>query len=507
MPNTPQERRSSDNTRWRNGAAYGLVALFTIAAVAVLLQQAVRAPELPDVSDLPRVQSVAAVPTEVSALKKLADRLNGLDTSEEEVLRAATYARTRYRKPATSPVTAPITPSPAPTNTNTSPANANTVVVNANTAPTNTNTVPTNTNTAPTSGSGTGTAPISGTLVASSASTHPFGMAVGTTMMGLSSTEMNNRLNDMVSMGVTWVRFDIDWSEVQQTSSASFSWTGPDTFVKAAIAHGLKPLAVVAYSPAWARASGCTAPRCAPADPAAFATFAGTAAARYAPMGVHAYEIWNEENVHVFWQSPSAVADYVALLKLAAPAVRKSDPSATVLLGGLAPAATGNGDVSPRDFLSQAYALGVGPSMDAVAFHPYSFPVLPSYKAEWNAWQQMSSTSVSLRSIMNGNGDGTKKIWITEVGAPTNGPGALATTADYNLANSPDHVSEDLQAAIGREALSLSLADPLIGGFFWHTYTDLGTSTVTTENFFGMYRYDGSKKPVYDALKTIFLAN
>ena len=72
---------------------------------------------------------------------------------------------------------------------------------------------------------------------------------------------------------------------------------------------------------------------CAPADPGPFAQFAGAAAARYAPLGVHDWEIWNEPN-GAFWLPAPNPAAYVAWLRVM-PAIKAADPEATVISGGL----------------------------------------------------------------------------------------------------------------------------------------------------------------------------
>ncbi|MDO8523957.1 MAG: glycosyl hydrolase, partial [bacterium] len=164
------------------------------------------------------------------------------------------------------------------------------------------------------------------------------------------------------------------------------------------------------------------------------------------------------------------------------------------------------GSISPIDFLAELYRQGVGAYFDAVAFHPYSFPLPPEYAEQSNAWQQMENTTPSVRSVMAENGDSAKQIWITEYGAPTGGPGARATEDNYLSTRYADHVSEDWQARILTEALTAARGYPWIGPFFWYSYKDIGTSPATNENFFGLLRYDGSEKPAYAELKQAIAA-
>ena len=52
------------------------------------------------------------------------------------------------------------------------------------------------------------------------------------------------------------------------------------------------------------------------------------------------------------------------------------------------------------------------------------------------------------------------KIWITEYGAPTDGPGAESTMSNYLLGQPSDHVDEALQAEMATEAVQLHAFQP-----------------------------------------------
>jgi hypothetical protein len=108
---------------------------------------------------------------------------------------------------------------------------------------------------------------------------------------------------------------------------------------------------------------------------------------------------------------------------------------------------------------------------------------------------------------MSENGYSAKKIWVTEYGAPTNGPGAISTISNPNYNAGPDHVDEALQAEMVSEAITAYKADSWMNGFFWYSYQDLGTSTSTNENFFGLLRADGSEKPSFTAYQTAVKGN
>ena len=75
---------------------------------------------------------------------------------------------------------------------------------------------------------------------------------------------------------------------------------------------------------------------------------------------------------------------YVALLRPTVAAIRGVDPGATVISGGLSSARTAPGRITGLDFLTAFAALGGPGLVDAIGFHPYSFPVPPAYPASWN---------------------------------------------------------------------------------------------------------------------------
>jgi hypothetical protein len=253
--------------------------------------------------------------------------------------------------------------------------------------------------------------------------------------------------------------------------------------VKSIILAGMKPDLIIDYTPAWARApSGAGTQFGEPASASAYATFAGEVAARYAPMGVSTYEIWNEPNIINFWYPAPNPSLYTTMLKDSYSAIKAVEPDATVISGGLAPAsACNNGiNIAPVTFLREMYANGAQGSFDAVAYHAYSFPALPDTYDSWSGWSQLDQTNPSIRSVMEANGDSAKQVWITEVGAPSAGPHGVGTTA---------------QAEEVTQAVQNALSTPWIGNLFIYTYQDdAGTG------YFGLLNANGTPKLAWTAL-------
>jgi polysaccharide biosynthesis protein PslG len=302
-----------------------------------------------------------------------------------------------------------------------------------------------------------------------------------------SDATLTQDLNTMQAAGAHWLRMNINWSVIQQAGPTSYNWAPFDRVVQAARARGFNVLGEIAYTPPWALPAGVTDSHHPPANVSDYANFASAAATHFSAMGVHAYEVWNEPNVSVFWQPAPDPAAYVSLLKAAYPAIHSADPQATVVTGGMAPSGGSNGiDLPPVTFLTSIYADGAKGYFDAVGHHPYCWPALPGDAQGWSAWYQMYGTSPSLRSVMEANGDGDKKIWGTEFGAPTNGPAG-------------SYVDEATQALMITTAYQLWTTYSWAGPLFTYTSRDYGTSTSTRENFFGLLHNDFTAKPSYAA--------
>jgi hypothetical protein len=327
-----------------------------------------------------------------------------------------------------------------------------------------------------------------------------FGISYGETLSFMSDGKLAEALNDAVKVGVGWIRADLSWADVQPESPDLFIWDKFDRIVDQAHQRGLQVLPILNYTPVWARLAGCSTDHCAPADPSQFATFAGAAVQRYSRTGLRTWEIWNEPNSSAFWQPSADPVSYVRLLQASSATIRKADPGAFVLLGGLTNRETTGGDVSIADFLlrpKESPLLYV----DALAVHPYTFPYPASRLGPWSSpWQPAGSGLPYLRDILAKAGSPGMPIWITEYGAPTGGPGNAWDGSTNVLSSALDHVTEEQQAAIASDAVATAASQPIIGALFWYAYQDFSYPLDTTESYYGIKRSDGSEKPSFGAL-------
>jgi hypothetical protein len=323
------------------------------------------------------------------------------------------------------------------------------------------------------------------------ASASRLGVADGGDLQALGARERNRYLDAVKHVGAGWIRIGIYWSVIQRHGPTSYDWAPFDRVVQAARRRGLKILGTILFAPGWARAPG--APRAAPpVDAAVFGAFTGQVARHFGPRGVHAYEIWNEPNIAGFWAGGPDPARYTRLLRASYRAIKRADRSATIVSAGLSPyAAYGAADaqsMNPLTFLQRMYASGARGSMDAVGWHPYNFPWGLGFYM-WSAWSQMNATAPSARSIMRANGDGKKKIWVTEWGAPTG--------------KSSQSISEAAQADLVRAGLRKLKSWSWAGPSFLYNFRDKGTNLSDREQNFGLVRYDWSPKPAYAAFRSV----
>jgi hypothetical protein len=293
-----------------------------------------------------------------------------------------------------------------------------------------------------------------------------------------SSSDQLQQLQRMKSMGMNTVRVDANWSG-GEPSQGSFDWGNLDQLMASVHQVGMTADLIIDGCPAWAAADGASGQFAQPANPSQFGAWAAAVAKRYKSMGADYFEIWNEPNLTDFWSPGPNPAAYTADLEAAYAAVKAVDPSAVVISAGLAAVGNSNGNIDPVSFLSAMYAAGAKGNFDAVGDHPYSFPADPSADST-GAWGEMAQTSPSLRSLMTDHGDGAKKIWITEYGAPTG------------------DVTDAQQATELTQAITAAKTTSWIGAFYIYTWSDQDGGES-----FGLLDSNGNPKPAYTAVTAL----
>jgi hypothetical protein len=264
-------------------------------------------------------------------------------------------------------------------------------------------------------------------------------------------------LDRMAEAGVRWVRVDVGWASLEESGTGVPSgWyvRRVDRVVDMARRRGLRVLATLWGTPGWA--NGGREAGIPPRDPADYARAAGWAARRWRGR-IQAWEIWNEPNQDAFFAGRDP-AEYARLLRAAYPAVKRGSPRALVGLGGPA--------YNHTAWLEGVYEAGAAGSFDVMATHPYPAPSdgAPEAGEAGSPWSLSHVRAV--RDLMRRNGDGGKRIGLTEIGWSTH-----ATASD--AAPWERGVSPARQAAYLVRALRLVRREhPYVTHLFWYMARD-----------------------------------
>jgi hypothetical protein len=229
-------------------------------------------------------------------------------------------------------------------------------------------------------------------------------------------------LSMLTGAGFNWMKQQVRWDTVEH-SKGQYSWGPIDELVANAQAKGVYLLFSVVAAPNWATGSNPVAGP--PNNYDDFASFMGAMAARYRGK-VHAYEVWNEQNLWYEWGGKGKLnaANYVDMLRRASGAIKAGDPNALVISGALTPTGVNNGIDAIDDvvYLEQMYQAGLKDIVDGVGAHMAGYNNAPD---DWVDRNTVNTPGYKghpsfyfrridqLHDVMAKYGD-DKQLWITE---------------------------------------------------------------------------------------------
>jgi polysaccharide biosynthesis protein PslG len=225
------------------------------------------------------------------------------------------------------------------------------------------------------------------------------------------------------------LRVQLTWEAADPAPPVGdYSFYGFDPIVLNAARNGVRVLPFVFGTPPWV-ATGLDGRQCttdcsifAPKSRAArdaWSDFLRTAVARYGPNGtfwkfhpevpqlpITAWQIWNEQNSPKFYAPKPKAKRYAKLLKASAKAIRSVDPSADIVLGGMAELSGVKKAIKGADFLRQLYKIKrAKKSFDGVAPHPYGARM-----------KKVEKQIALVRKVLKRAKDKKAQMWITEIG-------------------------------------------------------------------------------------------
>jgi len=313
-------------------------------------------------------------------------------------------------------------------------------------------------------------------------------LSIGFETLDRKMFEPERTYGHLAELGVKWARCQTGWARTERAKGEyDFAWL--DDVVNSLRKIGIRPWFNLGYgnrlyTPDAPHESAVGwAPIFTAEAHAAWLNYVRRIAAHFAGRVQH-WEIWNEPNIRNFWQpkQPNA-ADYVELVKITAPEIRKCVPKAVIVGGAIA------GMPKGADFLSRCMELGLGDLIDKASYHPYRPVPELNYESEVRA----------LRAMLAKHKPGLE-IWQGENGCPSEkgGAGALADL-DWNETRQAKwllrRILSDLR--LGIELTSYFHTVDMVN-YVWSS----GQSGKT--NFKGILRGNTyTRKPAYDAYQCV----
>ncbi len=313
--------------------------------------------------------------------------------------------------------------------------------------------------------------------------------------------------------GAFWIRRNaLIWSAVepQEGERRWEALAGLDAELVHAAQAGAQVVLVVRSTPTWAQKIPGT--YCGPVKEdkiGAFAQFVYDLVARYSapPYSVKYWEFGNEPDIDPSLVVPDSLYGcwgdandlyygggyYASVLKEVYPQVRRADPSAQVLVGGLLldcdPVNPPEGkNCSPSLFLEGILRQGGGDFFDGISFHAYDYYAGPGqyYNPNWDSsWDTTGPVVIAkaryLRSVLNANGHPEKYLLNTEAG--------LLCGRDGSEASCRAQEFDQTKAAYVAQLNVVSLAEALRASI-WYSLTGWRGSGLVSPDFNPLPAYE-----------------
>jgi len=328
--------------------------------------------------------------------------------------------------------------------------------------------------------------------------------------------------------GAGWARVYIDWAQIERTKGNRI-WTWYDEKLSLVSSTGVKMIATIANPPDWAAVNpdGGTIGDVDPcsnvvSDNSDYYNFITELVGRYksAPYNIHVWEILNEPDAMPGYRCGGGLVTYGlngmgygVLAKETAQLIKSLDPSAKIIMGGLAydwfygEAPDGKFN---RYFLDDFAAEGNGVnSIDAWNFHFFK-----DFAPEWERWTigNLPTCGVvddGIGTTYSTYGTGViakgshfinrmktcyginKPLWVSEVGHHGTDDPAFENQENYNLDNQARYVFK-----VYAQALSLGTENVT-----WYALKIV--RSVTANDYQGLLDDNNIPKPAFYAYQTL----
>lgn len=296
--------------------------------------------------------------------------------------------------------------------------------------------------------------------------------------------------------GVETIRMPVSWGATQGSPNGEYDWSSFDKTVALAAENHLEVLPILFSTPAWLAHDERALPVANARQRRGWEEFVRAAVERYGRYGefwlehapgtkhplpklpIKAWQIWNEEN-YFYFAKPVSPGQYARLLAVSKRAMRRADPQAKLVLGGL----FGDPPQGPPlamdavSFLDRLYQVpGVKADFDAVALHPYAADVASLRSLV----EEMRRTEVRHHDARSG-------LYLTELGwGSQDDPNVVAF--EVGLHGQARELRDAYRYLIGNHhRLGIRQVD-------WFTWKDVGGSCTFCDSS-GLFRRGSGFRP------------
>lgn len=287
--------------------------------------------------------------------------------------------------------------------------------------------------------------------------------------------DIDKAIKALKDLKVSIIRNEFSWNEIE-IQKGVFEFERYDHIVKICEENNIAILGILGFTAPWTGQQWNSAPQ----DEKLLLNYVQTVVNRYKDS-IKYWEFWNEPDSSIYWNPQDSMKAYTRLLKKVYVAIKKADPSATVVLGGLA----NDQYYSLKRILSN----GGENYFDIVNIHPYVTP------DKHKGIQQIKYLLNNVTKELEKKGL-NKKIWFTEIACP--GTNKL-TACNWWIGKCQN---EDQQAGFLEEVYSLLSAYENVEKIFWSMLRDTRHFKDGID-YFGLIRWDYTPKPAFFAYKQI----
>lgn len=251
-----------------------------------------------------------------------------------------------------------------------------------------------------------------------------FNVQAQTDYYGVHATELTSvslaaleRVASMLdSANIRWVRMNFAWGEIQPTSSV-WQWHDWVQRVNLLRSHNINVLGLLYKIPDWASSAPngtnpILIPFYPPRDTLEWMTYIDSTVITLKGLITH-FEIWTEEDGGFFYApvANTKPGKFFEILRSSCTAVKKANPSATVLIGGFTSQV---GTLLKSVFLDSLFAMGASQYFDIMNVHYYRYeddPIgavrtvmkrynknAPVWVTETNNWRSLLSVNTEQRA-------------------------------------------------------------------------------------------------------------